>query len=307
MNILQMKYAVKVASLGSLNRASEELLIAPPNLSRTIKEIETDLGITIFHRSSKGMKLTKEGENFVNHAKKILKQIEEVEQFCKGNVPEKKQFSISVPRASYIADAFVHFSQSIGREPVEIYYKETNQFRAIKNIFEAGYKLGIIRYASEYDKNFVKMFEEKKLIYKSILNFHYLLVMSSESPLAKKDKIHLSDLCNFIRIAHADCFVPSLPDSIVKKEELSDNLKRHIFVFERGSQFDLLAKNPETFMWVSSIPDEILERYNLVQRQCSDNTKEYKDVLIFRKNYKLSDLDIKFMMELNKSRHNCFL
>ena len=48
MNILHMKYAVEVAKAGSINKASEILLVAQPNLSRSIKELEADLGITIF-------------------------------------------------------------------------------------------------------------------------------------------------------------------------------------------------------------------------------------------------------------------
>ena len=62
MNILHMKYAVEIAKVGSINKASEVLLIAQPNLSRSIKELESDLGITIFSRTSKGMYLTPEGE-----------------------------------------------------------------------------------------------------------------------------------------------------------------------------------------------------------------------------------------------------
>ena len=65
MNILHMKYAVEVAKAGSLNKASETLLIAVPNISRSIKELEADLGITIFDRTTKGMCLTHEGEEFI--------------------------------------------------------------------------------------------------------------------------------------------------------------------------------------------------------------------------------------------------
>ena len=53
MNILHMKYAVEVAKAGSLSKASEVLLIAAPNISRSIKELESDLGITIFDRSAR--------------------------------------------------------------------------------------------------------------------------------------------------------------------------------------------------------------------------------------------------------------
>ena len=57
MNILHMKYAVEVARMGSINKAAEQLYIAQPNLSRCIKELEADLGIVIFDRTFKGMKL----------------------------------------------------------------------------------------------------------------------------------------------------------------------------------------------------------------------------------------------------------
>ena len=52
MNILHMKYAVEVAKVGSLNKASEVLLVATPNISRSIKELEGDLGISIFERTA---------------------------------------------------------------------------------------------------------------------------------------------------------------------------------------------------------------------------------------------------------------
>ena len=306
LNILHMKYAVEVANAGSLNRASEGLLIAPPNLSRSIKELEADLGIIIFDRSSKGMVLTRRGEEFIHYARKILEQIDDVERAFKETPPEKKQFSISVPRASYIADAFVRFSLEIGKEPVELYYKETNPYRAIKNIMEVNYRLGIIRYAAGYDKYFTDTLDEKGLAYELVVQFHYVLIMSKKNPLASKQEIHFSDLQPFIEIAHADPFVPTLPSAVVRKEELPDNIQRRIFVFERGSQFYLLSENPETFMWVSPIPQNILDRHGLVQRECPDNTKLYKDVLIYRRSYKLSDLDKKFIAEVHKSIQNNF-
>ena len=48
MNIVYLKYAVTVAKAGSLTKAAEELFVAQPNLSRAVKELEKDLGITIF-------------------------------------------------------------------------------------------------------------------------------------------------------------------------------------------------------------------------------------------------------------------
>ena len=302
MNILHMKYAVEVAKVGSLNKAAETLLIAQPNISRSIKELEADLGITIFDRSSKGMFLTPEGENFIGYAKNILKQIEQVEDIYKNGAVKKQKFSISVPRACYISEAFAQFSKSLSFDPAEIFYKETNSQRTINNILNHDYKLGIIRYAENYDKYFKTMLEEKGLSYEMVTEFSYSLIMSSDSPLAELNEITFDDLTDYIEIAHADPYVPSLPLSKVVKEELPDNIERRIFIFERASQFDLLSENPDTFMWVSPAPQKVLDRYNLVQRKCVDNKKVYKDVLIYKNGYKLTKMDKQFITELCESK-----
>ena len=189
MNILHMKYAVEVARLGSLNKAAESLLIAQPNISRSIKELEADLGITIFNRSAKGMVPTEEGEDFLRYASSILKQIDEVEQLYKKGVVHKQKFSASVPRACYISDAFAEFSKSISNTPTEIFYQETNSQRTINNVLHDGYKLGIIRYAANYDSVFKSMLEEKGLAYELVAEFSYLLIMSKHSPLASLEEI----------------------------------------------------------------------------------------------------------------------
>ena len=302
MNILHMKYAVEVARVGSLSKASESLLTAQPNISRSIKELEADLGITIFDRSAKGMILTPAGEEFINYAKGILRQIEQVEKIYKDGSPKKQKFSISVPRACYISEAFAKFSCSLTKDAAEIFYKETNSQRTIHNILNNDYNLGIIRYAENYDKYFKSMLEEKGLSYEMVTEFSYKLIMSRENPLAHKEVIHFEDLCDYIEIAHADPYVPSLPLAKVIKEELPDNIDRRIFIFERASQFDLLSVNPDTFMWVSPAPESVLEKYNLVLRDCADHKKVYKDMLIYKRGYKLSALDKSFITELCNSK-----
>lgn len=302
MNLLHMKYAVEVARLGSLGKASETLLIAAPNISRSIKELESDLGISIFERTTKGMELTPDGEQFISFAKRILGQLEDVEDFYKKGTARKQEFSISVPRACYISEAFAEFSKSLTGDAAELFYKETNSQRTIRNMLEHDYKLGIIRYAENYDKYFKSMLEEKGFQYELVTEFTYSLLMSADNPLAKKDTISYDDLKDYIEIAHADPYVPSMPLSKVVKEELADNINRRIFIFERASQFDLLSINPETFMWVSSAPESLLNRYNLVQIKCGDNKKVYKDVLIYKNGYKLTKLDHQFITALCESK-----
>lgn len=303
MNILHMKYAVEVARLGSLNKAAETLLIAQPNISRSIKELEADLGITIFSRSAKGTSLTPEGERFITYAEDILKQIEQVEMLYKQGTPKKQKFSVSVPRASYISEAFAEFSNAIDPSyAAEIFYKETDTRSTVDNVLNSDYKLGIVRYADKYDRYFKTMFEEKGLCCELVAEFSYVLLMSRKHPLAGRRNISLKELSDYVEIAHADPYVPSMPLSKVIKEELRNNIDRRIFVFERASQFELLSENTQTFMWVSPVSQRLLDRYGLVQIQCAENQRKYKDMLIYREGYKLTPLDSGFITALCNSR-----
>lgn len=303
MNLLHMKYAVEIAETNSINKAADKLYVGQSALSRAIKELEASLGVTLFERSAKGMFLTADGEIFIRHAKNVLAQIDEIEDMFSGGTISKKHFSVSVPRASYIAEAFAEFSKVIDKDmQAEILYKETNSMRAVKNILQEDYKLGIIRYAENYDKYYKTMMDEKGLDYELITEFRHVLIMSSESPLAKKGKITYGDLVDLVEISNPDPYVPSLPLAEVRKEELSEISSRRIFVFERASQFELLSENPETYMWVSPVPKKTLERFGLVQRKCDENKRVYKDLLIHRKDYSHSELDNMFIEYVIKSK-----
>lgn len=301
MNILQIKYAVEVARYGSINKAAEALYVAQPNLSRYIRELEADLGIAIFKRSSRGMAPTPDGETFLRYARQVLNQIDDIEKLYKGEGVNKQRFSISVPRASYIADAFVQFTKHIGEGPTEIYYMETNTRKAIRNLLEADYRLGIIRYAAEDDAYFKRMLEEKGVACQLVTDFTYVLIMSQNSPLAEKEEILFSDLAGMTEIAHGDPFVPTMQPASRGEEHLEGS-ERSILLFERGGQFDLLCENEQTYMWVSPIPQKLVERYGLIQRACQDRRRVYRDVLIHRRDYELTDMDRQFIAELTASK-----
>jgi len=301
MNLLHLKYAVEVERARSITKAAENLYMVQPNLSRAIKELEESIGITIFRRTSKGIVPTPQGEEFLSYARNILEQVEEIESLYKKDDKEKITFNISIPRASYITHAFIKLVAGMDlSKDMEINYKETNSLRAINNIVQGNYTLGIIRYQVGFEDYFETMLKEKHLKGETIWEFEYLALMSAAHPLAKRKKIQYSDLRDSIEIAHGDPYVPSMPLTEVKKTEFSDLINKRIFVYERGSQFDLLCDIPKTYIWVSPIPAELIARYDLVQRRCSDAKRKYRDVLIYADNYKLTNLEEQFVKELHK-------
>ncbi len=303
MNLLHMKYAVEVAKTHSINKAAERLYIGQPALSRAIKELENSLGTVLFERTAKGMTLTAEGKLFIGYAENILRQVNDIERLFAAGGAKRHRFSISVPRASYISNAFTRFNALIADDnDIDIYYKETNSMRAISNILSGEYRLGIVRYAAAYDRYYKNMLNEKGLDYELIAEFKYKLLLNKNSPLLKLPCITKSELANYSEIAHADPYVPSLSFDEIKNAEMPSGSGRHIFVFERCSQFELLATDSNAFMWASPVPQETLDRYNIVQTDGFDTGKTYRDLLIHRHEYALTELDRQFISELVKTK-----
>ena len=82
MNLTDLHYVVEIDKSGSISKAAKELYVAQPNLSKAIKHLEREFGISIFERSSKGVKATREGQKFLEYAKRIIYEIEEMKRDC---------------------------------------------------------------------------------------------------------------------------------------------------------------------------------------------------------------------------------
>ncbi len=308
MNLLHMKYAVETAETNSLNKAAERLYVGQSALSRAVKELEAELGVTLFERSARGMTLTPDGEVFVGYARNVLKQVDNIENLFKKNASAKRRFSLSAPRSSYICDAFAEFSKQLSAcGDIEAFYRETNSEDTVKEVMQDDFRLGIVRYASELDRYYKPMLEEKGLAYEFVCEFSYVLLVGVKSPLAQKTNISAEDLRCRTEILYGAPFMPMQPFFDAKKSPKSEDAGgRRIYVFERASQFELLSSNTDTFMWVSPVPEKTLARYGLCQLVCDVNGRLYKDVLIRKKEYSLTELDKKFIEMLVAAKRDLF-
>ena len=76
MTLQQLFYSITISESGSMNKAAESLFISQPTLTKSIKELESELGFSIFIRSGKGIELTNDGRDFIIYAKQVFQQYE---------------------------------------------------------------------------------------------------------------------------------------------------------------------------------------------------------------------------------------
>ena len=304
MNIQHLHYAVEIAKTGSISQAAENLFMGQPNLSKAIKELEESLGISIFNRSFKGVVPTKEGEELLAYAKVILQQIEAMEAIYSPASRDKQAFRISVPRSSYMTYAFTSFVAGLDMEKeIELSFHETNSMAAIRNIEEEGFKLGIIRCDANMEQYFLRYLEHKGLKHREIFEFESLALMSKHHPLAEKKALTLKDLAPYIEIIHGDLTVPYFFKGADEINSIKgDRLQKRIHIYDRGSELDLLARIPETYMWGSPMPEDVLTRHGLVELPILDEPQRSKDILVFPANYTFNALDQLFLDALEQSK-----
>jgi len=304
MNTLHLKYAVEVERTCSISQAAENLFMGQPSLSKAMKELEDSLGYTIFERTSKGVIPTQKGIEFLSHARNILIQIEKMEALSDSANTNKQNFNISIPRGSYIADAITSFISELDESKgININVQETNSMQVISNIIDGPFNLGIIRYQTEYENYFLDYLADKQLQFEPIWEFEHLALMSENHPLAHREEVDYHELKEYTEIAHGDTAIPYILQSNNIRADVSIKTTKHIKVYERCSQYDLLTTIPTTYMWVSPIPEKWLNRYNLIQRKCKAPSHRYKDVFIYLKEYKFSSLDRSFLDKLSEAKN----
>ena len=107
MTLQQLRYVTTVADTGTISRAAQQFYISQPSLTNAIRELEQEVGLTIFHRTNRGVALTPEGEEFLGYARQVLAQIELIEEKYLGSAPVKHQFCVSAQHYSFAVQAVV--------------------------------------------------------------------------------------------------------------------------------------------------------------------------------------------------------
>lgn len=288
-------YALEVEKTGSITQAAENLYMSQPTLSKAIKDLEGSLGFSVFKRSSRGVVPTRKGAEFLQHAKKIVTQIERMELALQAQDTSHQVFSLAIPRVSYIAQAAARYIRTLddGRD-MEIDLLEGSAMRIIDAVAQGHSVLGIVRYHTQDEDYFHRCMTEKGLQFEPVWQADYVALMGKEHPLAEKSTLCAEDFQGYVEIAPGDEEVPYIRTSEAEAAAGLTPSARRILVYDRAMQLDLLQAIPNSYCWASAQPAQVLQANGLVQRRCQRGL-QFKDVLVSRAGYRFSKLDRDFI------------
>ena len=236
--IQQLKYIVSVVENGTITEAAKKLYISQPSLSNAIKDIEEEVGITIFIRSRAGIVVTPEGMEFVGYARQVLRQMELLEDKYISHTPGKIRFGVSSPQYVFSTNAFVDIVEEFGKERFEFILHETTVHQILDDVKNRFSDLGIIYISRENEQAMRKTLEENKLSFYELFTVKPQVFVRASHPLAEQSCVQLEELQRYPRIN----FMQGKEDHAHFSDELYGDLSndKSIRITDTGSLVNLL-------------------------------------------------------------------
>lgn len=197
MTLQQLHYVIAISETGSFNKASELLYIAQPSLTSSIKELEKELGIVIFHRSGKGATLTNDGVEFLSYARQVYYQYETLldRYGTSGNL--KKKFGISTQHYSFAVKAFVEMVKNFNMMEYEFAIRETKTREIIEDVSTSKSEIGIL-YLSDFNRKVLtKLFKTNGLEFHRLIDCDAYVYLWKGHPLATCKSIRFEQLADY--------------------------------------------------------------------------------------------------------------
>ena len=194
MTLNQLKYAIEIEKMGSVNEAAKSLFISQPSLTSSLKALEQEVGFDIFTRSTSGMMLTVKGEEFLGYAKSVVEQynILDAKYISKENV--KRTFHVSTQHYTFAVNAFISVINQYGMDEYEFEVHETKTYDVIDNVKSQRSEIGVL-YMNSYNSTVLnKLLADASLSFTPLFDCSIYAYMSKKNPLAKKKEVTLEDL-----------------------------------------------------------------------------------------------------------------
>lgn len=194
MTLTQLRYILAIADAGSMNEAAKELFIAQPSLSQAVRELETEIGFELFKRSSRGVALTPEGQEFLGYARQVAEQYELMESRYINRKNVKKKFAVSMQHYTFAVNAFTEMVKQFGMDEYEFAIRETKTYEVIEDVKSFRSEVGIL-YLNDFNRKVLsKLFKESELQFHPLLECGVYVYMWKGHPLSDREEIDIEEL-----------------------------------------------------------------------------------------------------------------
>ncbi|REK76716.1 LysR family transcriptional regulator [Paenibacillus paeoniae] len=202
MTFQQLKYAVEVAKCRSINKAASNLFVSQSSISSALKELESELAISIFTRSNQGVELTSEGRQFLSQANSLIQRYEYIQSlYASEQVASELQFSISTQRYPFAVDAFVQLVNRIDDPRFNLTIRETSMDKVIDDIYTSVSDIGVIFTSNLTEKMIKRFLQTRNIEFHLVKKIQPCVYVRKGHPLSGSLSLKAEQLTDYIYMA----------------------------------------------------------------------------------------------------------
>lgn len=239
MTLQQLRYLVAIAEFGSINAAAHHLYASQSNLSTAVKELESELGVTVFTRSNRGVTLTNEGTELLGYARQVIEQTDMLERRYSHNREQHLHLAVSTQHYAFSVQAFVDVVEQCEGDEYDFTLRECATGQIIDDVRNFRSEIGIL-YTDAFNARVMDAaFSDANLAFTPLFRAPLHVFVGEHHPLARKSLIEPIDLEPYPRYS----FEQGIDNSFYYAEEPLSYLphKRNIHISDRGTLSNLLV------------------------------------------------------------------
>lgn len=297
MTILQLKYAITIANSGSFREAANRLFVSQPALSTTIRELEEEMGIRLFERTNKGIRVTENGEDFIMYAKKAVSQYKLIEDRFIHKDKDKKYFSVSMQHYVFAVHAFANVVKGFNLPKYSYTVRETRTDKVLQDVRDLKSEVGIISYSNSNGKVLKKLLRDYGLKFVPLMVRNTYVYMWKDHPLADREELSLAELAQYPCVS----FEQSNEKEFYLSEEALDDydFDRQIRSSDRATSAELMAALNGYSIGTGNMVDSLALREGFVTIKLKEEDPLTIGYIV-KINHKLSDIAQEYIQELGK-------
>lgn len=243
MNLQTLRYVVTIEQTGSFSKASQYLYVSQSTLSRAVKELEEQLGITLFHRTNQGVRPTHEGQKFIARANLILLDVAMLEgQYFRNNEVGKASLLLATQRCAAISRTFADYYQRFcaGQEFVNLVIQEETTDNILQLVSSGVFGLGILHYTSDREDAIFQKCQEQQLEGTIFHRSAVVVQVSEHHPLAERTSVTLEDLAPYPHVTYSNENLTGINYCSDIAMYSPENQKKRIVIQDRGALRDMI-------------------------------------------------------------------
>ena len=238
MTLQQLRYVDGVATCGSLSEAARRLFVTQPTLTESIRGLEEELRIAIFSRTSRGVTVTREGEEFLASARQILADAARIQAKYTGKAVRLPQFAVSCQHYAFAVEAFMDVMRAHGSESYDFTLRETVTSEIIDDVARHRSEVGVLYLSRRNEAALTKILRKEELVFEELFVSPPHVFLGVRHPLAKKRRIRPEQLDDYPFIS----FEQGENNALYFAEEVMPSIdrKKNIRVRDRATMTNLI-------------------------------------------------------------------